>query len=109
MRTVVLMCILAIFPSISWAGCSGGSCTAVKITRIVVKVNGDVNIGTSGDESNLDCDDGGYGYIKLEKASEGFNQLYSLLLTAHTTEHPVWIRANSDPSECRVVYVVSDK
>ncbi|MDM3871228.1 hypothetical protein QSV34_07650 [Porticoccus sp. W117] len=109
MKQLILALILVVLPSMSWAECSGGSCKAVKVTRMVVKANGDVNIGTSGDESNLTCEDGGHGYIKLEKDSNGFNQVYSLLLTSHTTEHPIWIRANDDSGECRVVYVVSDK
>ena len=89
-----------------WADCAGTSCTGVKITRLVVRSGGDISVGTSGQETNLDCDTDKY--IALNKSMEGFDQIYALLLTAHTTEHPMWVRTNSSGS-CYISYVVSDK
>ncbi len=57
-------------------------------------------------KSNLDYDNRN-GYIELPADADGFDQLYSLLLAAQTTKHPVWVRTNS-AGECKVSYVVSD-
>ena len=92
----------------SLADCSSVNCSAVKITRMVVNAEGDIGLGTSGNESNLSCDAGSSGYITLKKMSSNFDHLYSLILSAHVTNHPVTIRT-TNASTCEVVYLVSDK
>lgn len=106
--TATLFFILAFISISTFAACDGVSCTGVKISRLVVTANGNVSIGTSGDESKLSCDSGRHGYIKLIQNHSNFNATYALLLSAHITEHPMWIRTGSS-GECQVVYVVSDK
>ena len=92
-----------------FADCNGHSCTDVLITRLIVEADGSTVISTSGDESRLDCDEGKNGYIRLNTGSENYHATYSLLLSSHTLEHPLWIRTNNDESACQLVYVVSDK
>jgi hypothetical protein len=100
---------LALLPFLSFADCAAGSCIGVKVTRMFVTPNGGTVISTSGDESKLTCDAGQNGYIRLDTSGVNYNSAYSLLLTAHTTEHPIWIRTNDSNTECYVRYVVSDK
>lgn len=92
----------------AFAACSGQSCTGVKITRIVVESDGGTVISTSGDESKLTCNAGSNGYIKVDPNAKNYNSTYSLLLTAHTTEHPIWVRT-TDSGACSLIYAVSDK
>lgn len=94
--------------NVAYADCADWSCTNVQITRMYVTANGNTIVGTSGDESQLSCDAGGAGYIFLKPSASNYDSTYALLLTAHTTEHPVWIRT-SKTSACEVMYVVSDK
>ena len=93
--------------SITFAECGGYSCGDVVVTRLVVRADGDISVGTSGDESLLTCDSGEKGYLTLDSQSANHAELYSLLLTAHTTEHPLWIRA-TDSGSCVINYIVSD-
>lgn len=108
----ILISLLAFFVSTNvWSEpvCGGVSCTDTTITRLVVNVNGDVAVRTSGDESKLTCK-ANNDYLHLREGSVGFNNVYSLLLTAQTTGHPLWIRVSEDPDEdCNIIYVVSDK
>jgi len=106
MKRIFLLGFLTVMSLNSWASCSGSNCISVTIDRLIVRSGGGVSIGTSGEESNLDCDSGN-GYIELPADVDGFDQLYSLLLAAQTTKHPVWVRTNS-AGECKVSYVVSD-
>ncbi len=91
-----------------YAECEQWSCVDVKITRLYVNADGDTLLSTSGDETKLSCTASSNTYIKLEKSSANYDATYSLLLAAHTLEHPVWIRTSTS-GDCKVVYVVSDK
>ncbi|MBQ4837221.1 hypothetical protein [Pseudoalteromonas luteoviolacea] len=109
MKFIFLTAALAsLFSFNAAAECAGVSCTNVKITRIVTIAKGGVSVSTSGDESKLSCNAGSSGYIKLRPEDSNYNAVYSLLLTAHTTGHPIWIRT-SESGECSLVYAVSDK
>lgn len=107
---VVLLTVLvtSIFTSNVFAGCDGVSCTGVKITRLVITTDGDTVISTSGDESKLSCNAGKNGYLTLRPNASNYNSVYALLLTAHTTGHPLWVRT-SESGACHILYVASDK
>ncbi|MBD1557667.1 hypothetical protein HC752_12060 [Vibrio sp. S9_S30] len=109
MKTFIAALFFSLLSFQSFADCSGYSCTGVKVSRLYINADGHSVIGTSGNEANLTCDAGKSGYIQLDISNKNYDAVYSLLLAAHTTEHPVWIRTNSDSSTCKVVYVVSDK
>ncbi|MDK1311239.1 hypothetical protein [Pseudoalteromonas ardens] len=108
MKYSVFLLLPLIFSGNALATCGGVSCTGVKITRIVVESDGGTVISTSGDESKLSCDAGSNGYIKLDPSSKNYDSVYSLILTAHTTEHPIWVRT-TDSGVCKLIYAVSDK
>lgn len=94
---------------LAFAACEDNSCVGVKITRLFVHDSG-VSIGTSGNESALNCNAGTKGYIKLSKDHGNYNSLYSLLLTSHTTQDLIWVRTSKDvDGNCTVSYLVSDK
>ena len=98
---------MAVISGPALAECSGNNCVG-KLTRLYVTSGGNVAIRTAGDESQLNCDAGSGSYIFLHKEHPGFDSIYSLLLTAHTTEQPIWIRTTGTES-CSVGYVVWDK
>lgn len=104
----ILVLLVVVFASNAVAECNGVSCVDVKVTRLYVSADGDTVISTSGDESRLACDAGSAGYIKLDANASNYSSTYALLLAAHTTEHPLWIRT-ADTGACKIMYVVSDK
>ncbi len=105
----IVFAVLVISP-LSQAACNQTSCTDVLITRLYVTPSAQTVIGTSGDESQLSCNAGPNGYITLRIGQQNYNATYSLLLAAHTTGSPVWVRTTTHSSgSCDVLYVVSDK
>jgi hypothetical protein len=108
MKNILCASVLFIFSSNLFANCDAESCVGVKVTRMYVTANGDTKISTSGDESRLSCNAGRKGYIALDPNSKNYKATYSLLLTAHTTDHPIWV-TTSTSGPCNVIYVVSDK
>ncbi len=102
-----ILFVTAITSGSALADCSGNNCIGT-ITRLFITSTGNVSVRTSGDESQLNCDAGTGSYLTLDKNHPGFNPIYSLLLTAHTTEQQIWIRTGGTDS-CFVSYVVWDK
>lgn len=108
MKFIWYVLLSMIFVANAHANCDGNGCVDVKITRIIVNLDGSTVIGTSGDESKLNCDAGSSGYISLDINARNYSSTYALLLSSHTTEHPIWVRTNTSGS-CQLVYAVSDK
>lgn len=108
MKKLVLIILGLLTTTSAIAECGGVSCVDERITRIYVNADGDTLISTSGDETKLSCTPSSNKYITLEKSSTNYDATYSLLLMAHTTEHPIWVRTNSS-GDCKLVYAVSDK
>ncbi len=104
---VVLFFLVFFFSPYGFSDCNGVHCTNVKVTRLVVTDSG-ISVGTSGEENQLNCDSGKYNYLKLDSNSRNYNSIYSLILSAHTIEHPIWIRVSDEPT-CKISYVVSDR
>lgn len=105
---IVTFAFISLFSIPVFADCFGHLCNPVKITRLVLSGSGDISVGTSGDETKLSCDAGKGIYIVLRKEHANFQAIYSLFLTAQTTEHPISIRT-TESGVCEVNYVVSDK
>lgn len=96
--------------TISYADCIGNNCTNVTIDRIYLYPNGsNLRIGTSGDESKLDCIANGGSYISLDLSQTYAKEAYSLLLGAHHSQSTFWIQTTGENTDCGVVYLVSDK
>ena len=88
------------------AGCIATGCNNVKVTKLYMTSTGTLYVGTDGIETNLACGGVSGVYMSLREGDVGKNAMYSLLLTAKTTNKPVTIRVSSD-AECRVIYVTS--
>lgn len=110
LRTALVFLFLLLIAPLGRAACNTTSCTDVLITRMYVTPSGHSIISTSGDESQLSCNAGSNGYITLRTGQSNYNATYALLLAAHTSQSPVWVRATTHASgSCDVLYVVSDK
>ena len=94
------------------AGCAATGCTG-KITKLYMTNTGTLYVGTDGDEKALNCAGGpGNGgvsgvYMSLKEGDVGKNSMYSLLLTAKTTNKDVTIRIQDGSPDCRVLYVTN--
>jgi hypothetical protein len=90
--------------TVAYADCSENGCYNVTIDRLSVTDLGKILVGTSGDEGNLDCTAGAGVYLQVTNDSVGQNAIYSMLLTAKTTNKPINIRIENDSAGCTVKY-----
>ena len=97
--------VLSIIASSSYAGCNATECIG-KIETLYMTATGTLYVGTDGDETRLACGGVSGVYMSLKEGDVGKNAMYSLLLTAKTTDKAVKIRAE-DTTDCRVVYVTT--
>jgi len=98
------LAISAMSTSIYAAGCVATGCFDVKITKLYMTAGGTLYVGTSGNEASLNCTLDG-DYMSLKEGDVGKNAMYSLLLTAKTTNKKVNIRIQEGTADCRVLYV----
>ncbi|HIP12306.1 MAG TPA: hypothetical protein EYG73_06260 [Arcobacter sp.] len=89
----------------SQASCSGDTCTNVTIDSLFAMSNGTILIYTSGQETALNCTSDSVGFVTIDPVASGKNAIYSLLLTASTTNTPVSIRVVNGSPMCRIAYV----
>lgn len=109
-RILIIILICFLMSPLARAACGTTSCTDVLITRMFVSASGHSVISTSGDENQLSCNAGPSGYITLRTGQSNYNATYSLILAAHTTGSPIWVRTTTHSSgSCDLLYVVSDK
>ncbi|MBU1668723.1 hypothetical protein KKC13_09915 [bacterium] len=88
------------------ADCSPDACSNVEVTKLYVTSYGRIYIGTSGDESKLDCISPANVYVTIPNSSEGKEAMYSALLATQTTNKKATIRIVNNSSICEVAYVV---
>ena len=88
-----------------YAGCNATECIG-KIDTLYMTATGTLLVGTDGDETRLACGGVSSVYVSLKEGDIGKNAMYSLLLTAKTTNKPVKIRVDNT-SDCRVVYITT--
>jgi len=90
------------------AGCTATGCSNVTIDKLYMTATGTLYVGTSGDESKLNCTSPGGGkYMSLAEGDVGKNAMYSLLLTAKTTKQKVKLRIVDGDPKCKVMYVTN--
>ena len=94
------------------AGCTATACIG-KIDKLYMTSNGTLYVGTDGDEKALNCA-GGVGnggvsgvYMSMKEGDVGKNAMYSLLLTAMTTDKTVTVRVQEGTVDCRVSYITN--
>jgi len=79
------------------AECKGVACSDVTVDPLLMLASETIIVGTSGDESKLQCESHG-GRSLIMSNSTGKNVMYSALLTAQTTEKTLSIRLNDTSS-----------
>ena len=89
----------------AYAGCTSTGCSDVTVTKLYMTATGTLYVGTSGDEKQLACGGVSGVYMSLKEGDVGKNAMYSLLLTAKTTNKKVKIRVADGADDCRVQYV----
>lgn len=87
------------------ASCGSTGCYNVDITKLYVAGNGNIYIGTSGDEALLGCTSPGNTLMTILNAHPGKNAIYSLILTAKTTKQQLTIRTVEGSINCEIAYV----
>ncbi len=87
------------------AACTANGCFAVTVETVYITGTGTIHIGTSGDESTLDCTSPGNHYAVLGNTDPGKNSMYSALLTAKTTKQKVDIRIVNGSGNCKIAYI----
>jgi len=95
---------LGVMASGAYAGCSATKCVG-KIDKLYMTANGTLYVGTDGNEKSLNCTAASGSYMSLASGDLGKNAMYSLLLTAKTTNKPVTIRIQEGTKYCRILYV----
>lgn len=104
-KTILTLATLVGMTSSIYAGCTSDKCTDVDITRMFMTSYGSIVIGTSGDESKLNCTAPGNANVTLRNTDVGKNAIYSYLLTAKTTKSKVTIRIVEGSNGCDIGYV----
>lgn len=102
---------LSLIPLISYAGCSGNSCSSVYVDKLYVNATSSakIYIGTSGDESLLDCEAHANVYVTLDSSQANADKIYSTLLAAQLANKTVRIRVDTSTAGCKVSYITLDR
>lgn len=113
MKKLLISILAIVMMSISvYAKCTSGACTG-KITKLYIKADGLILVGTDGNENALNCAAGaGNGgvsgvYMTLRKKDIGQNTMYSLILTAEATGKDITLKIQEGTPDCRVIYVTN--
>ena len=103
----VLMSVLAMSAlSVSInAGCTANGCYNVNVAMLYVAGNGNIYVSSDGDESTLGCTAPSGTLMTIINSHPGKNAIYSLLLTAKTTNKKVSIRTANGSANCQIEYV----
>ena len=88
------------------ADCDGWVCRDVEISKLYLTSGGHVQVGTSGDESKLDCDVNEANELILDSDHPGFEEIYALLLVSHVQDRKLLIRT-AKYGTCDISYVIS--
>lgn len=102
---------ISLFPLLTNAGCGGNSCTNVYVDKLYVNANSSelVYIGTSGDETQLDCEAHAGVYAILDSNQGNADKIYSTLLAAQLANKKVRIRVATNTVGCKVAYITLDR
>ncbi len=88
------------------ASCNTKGCGDEKVKRLYPNISGIVYVEVTGDKSPLDCTLVADKYMTFDMSAVGAEAIYSMLLTALTTDRPLeYIRISNGSSNCSVRYV----
>jgi len=99
---------ITFFSSLTYADCSAGYCSDVKIVELYINANGNIYVATDGDESKLTCatvSNGGT-HVTLKTSDANSKEIYSALLASQRAGKKVGIRTD-DQNGCNILYVRS--
>ena len=107
----ILFVISILYASASYADCAGNSCTDVYVDKLYVTANSSelIYIGTSGNESQLDCEAHAGVYAILDSSQGNAEKIYSTLLAAQLANKKVRIRITTNTVGCKVSYITIDR
>lgn len=90
--------------------CVPDHCADVFIERLYVESSGTIYVGTSGDESKLNCNAVSGVYVTIPASLGGSSALYSTLLTAQTTNKKISVvQVDDHQAGCIIQYITLDK
>jgi hypothetical protein len=92
------------------AQCIPDHCGGVYVERLYVESSGTIYIGTSGDESKLNCQAVAGVYVTIPPTHKGAQALYSMLLTAQAANKVLsTIQVDDNQPGCIVQYITLDR
>lgn len=100
---------MATITNLANAECSSTTCANVYIDKLYANNSGIVYIGTSGDESLLNCAAGSGVYTKLNLSDPGASAIYSTLLSAQLANKKVQVRISEGSVGCSILYVTLER
>lgn len=108
MKYLLFLAVVAV-SNTSWATCSAHRCENVDVDRIYIKKDGEVFVGTSGDEKLLNCSAVSGVYATFSLVDPGGQAYYSALLAAQMAGKKVGIRIVENSNNCSIQYITVDK
>lgn len=102
----ILMSLLAMgtLTSVAMAGCSANGCYNVKVKKLLVATSGDILVATDGDETALNCGSVVGQYMTVPVNNPGKNAMYSMFLTAMTTDKSITAVIIPSTTGCKISY-----
>jgi len=106
-----IIALSALFSNFVFANvCIPDNCAHVYIDKLYVESTGTIYIGTSGDESKLNCHAVSSVYVTIPAGTPGADYLYSTLLAAQTTGKTISvIQVDDHKPGCVIQYVTLDR
>lgn len=110
-KVLAVLAALVAFPPSALAECDTGACKDIKITFLYVDSTAASWLSTSGNEALLtECAPGGSPLLKIDPLRTNADWLYTMALTAFTTNQTVSVRIDTSvPSTCTVAYITMGK
>lgn len=89
-----------------FVGCAKYGCIG-KIDKIYLNPNGTVQIPAMGTNSSiLGCTLGAGNYLTLKPEHVHFKNMYSMMLTAHTSQKNIYLRIVENSQNCEIWYSI---
>lgn len=108
MKVILLISMFFISFS-SFSACTGRSCASEYVDRLYVTANGNIYVGSSGDEKLLNCTAVSNVYMTLNPNAGNAEEIYSALLAAQSANKRVTIRISEGSSDCSISYITLDR
>jgi len=103
-KVLTSLLMLGVLTSGSYATCQASGCYDVNVEKVLVTTTGDILVATSGTEASLDCPSVVNQYMTVTVNNPGKNAMYSMFLTAQTTNKKVSMAIIPSSSGCKISY-----